>query len=91
MHQGSPRWTISTQEIGDMEPHPSETTQLSPRMQEVLNLYARGYTHKEIATALNIHRNTLHRYAYIAMSRLGARTVIEAVVIFEKTINPKGE
>ena len=59
---------------------------LSPRMRAVLRLLAQGNTYKETACLLSIKRDTVRKYAYMAMSRLKARTVIQAVVIFSKGI-----
>jgi len=64
-----------------MEPYPL----LSPRMQQALSMLAQGQTYKEIAFALGIHRNTLHRYVDTARMRLSAATVTQAVVLFKES------
>ena len=58
-------------------------TKLSPRLQAVLGLLAAGYTYKEVALTLGLKRDTARKYAQRATTRLGARTVIQAVVMFE--------
>ena len=59
---------------------------LSPQMRNVLQSLSLGNTYKETACLLSIKRDTVRKYAYMAMSRLKARTVIQAVVIFSKGI-----
>ena len=56
---------------------------LSPRLQAVLGLLAAGYTYKEVALRLGLKHDTARKYAQRASTRLGARTVIQAVVMFE--------
>jgi len=55
---------------------------LSPQMRRVLMLLAAGNTNKEIASILGIKRETVRRYAYKAMDRMKARTVMQAVIEF---------
>jgi len=56
---------------------------LSPQMCRVLTLLAEGNTPKEVGVILGIKRQSVRRYAYIAMKRLEARTVVQAVVKFQ--------
>jgi DNA-binding NarL/FixJ family response regulator len=54
---------------------------LSPREAQILELLASGLCYKEIAVKLGVSRiTTVHTYVYRAVSRLGARTKIQAVV-----------
>jgi len=64
-------------------------TNLSPRLQAVLGLLAAGYTYKEVALRLGLKRDTARKYAQRATTRLGARTVIQAVVMFEMSSTPE--
>jgi DNA-binding NarL/FixJ family response regulator len=57
----------------------SETEQLSPREQEVLDLLARGYLYKEIADRLNISVPTVNTYVRRMYEKLQVRSRAQAV------------
>lgn len=59
-----------------------ETTKLSPREQEVLELLARGDTYKEISSSLGISYATVHNYIRRMYEKLHVRSRAQAVNIF---------
>ena len=54
---------------------------LTPRQREVLLAYAMGEKPGEVAARLGVSVNTVSDTAYDARKRLGARTMINAVII----------
>src|SRR6476646_6311479 len=60
-------------------PAASETDNLSPREQEVLNFLAKGYLYKEIAEQLAISYGTVHTYIERIFKKLHVRSRAHAV------------
>jgi DNA-binding NarL/FixJ family response regulator len=56
-----------------------ETTRLTPRQREVLQLFAEGRSAKEIATILNISPRTVEFHKYRIMDDLGLKTSADLV------------
>lgn len=56
-----------------------ETTRLTPRQREVLQLFAEGHSAKEIATILNISARTVEFHKYRLMDDLGLKTSADLV------------
>jgi len=60
-------------------PAASETDNLSPREQEVLNFLAKGYLYKEIAEELKISYGSVHTYIERIFKKLHVRSRAQAV------------
>jgi DNA-binding NarL/FixJ family response regulator len=60
-------------------PVPDETTKLSPRQQEVLELLAKGFLYKEISAALSLEYSTVHNYIRRIYEKLRVRSRAQAV------------
>lgn len=60
-------------------PAATETTELSPREQELLDLLARGYLYKEIADAMKISVGTVNTYIRRIYEKLHVRSRAQAV------------
>jgi DNA-binding NarL/FixJ family response regulator len=68
----------------DPPPPPSRSSapparSLSERERQVLELFARGYTHRQIAEALGIRAKTIETYRARLGAKFGARTLAEIV------------
>ena len=66
------------------QPQPASTTQpklLTPREVDVLSLVGVGYSNARIADSLGLTVHTVKSYMKAAMSKLGATTRVEAVVL----------
>ncbi len=63
----------------------AESSALTPRQREVLQLIAEGRTMKEVATVLNISPRTAESHKYEIMQSLGVRTTAELVQYAVKT------
>jgi DNA-binding NarL/FixJ family response regulator len=61
---------------------PSDTVDLSPREREVLELLARGYLYKEIASSLQISGPTVNTYIRRIYEKLHVRSRSQAVAKF---------
>jgi DNA-binding NarL/FixJ family response regulator len=59
--------------------------QLTPRQSEVFDLLVEGYTYREIAQELYISTTSVKKCAHRATARLGARTLLQAVIIYMGT------
>jgi DNA-binding NarL/FixJ family response regulator len=62
-----------------VRPSTTETTELSPREQELLDLLARGYLYKEIADAMKISVGTVNTYIRRIYEKLHVRSRAQAV------------
>ena len=67
------------QTVTQPAPASSETENLSPREQEVLDFLAKGYLYKEIAEQLNISYGTVHTYIERIFKKLQVRSRAQAV------------
>jgi DNA-binding NarL/FixJ family response regulator len=56
-----------------------ESTRLTPRQREILQLFAEGKSAKEIATVLNISSRTVEFHKYRIMKDLGIKSAAELV------------
>jgi DNA-binding NarL/FixJ family response regulator len=65
-----------------------ETVELSPREREVIELLARGYLYKEIASQLEISVQTVNTYIRRIYEKLHVRSRAQAVAIY--THHPTG-
>lgn len=61
-----------------------QTTSLSKRELEILKLYAQGYSTPQIADICHITRGTVATYEHRAMTKLGASSRLQAVLIAER-------
>lgn len=59
-------------------------TLLTPKEQEIIELIARGLRNKEIAAALEIKNRTVDFHVGNILSKLGAKSRLEAVLIYTK-------
>jgi DNA-binding NarL/FixJ family response regulator len=71
---------------------PADAVALTPREQEVLTLLAEGVTTDDIASRLYLSRNTIRNHVQRVLSKLGAHSRLEAVVIASRDglISPPG-
>jgi len=69
-------------------PKATETGNLSPREQEVLDLLARGYLYKEIAERLNISVPTVNTYVRRMYEKLHVRSRAQAVAKYAHLEQP---
>lgn len=69
-------------------PVPDETTKLSPRQQEVLELLSKGFLYKEIAESLQLEYATVHNYIRRIYEKLRVRSRAQAVAKLNKQEKP---
>jgi DNA-binding NarL/FixJ family response regulator len=83
---GSPMSSqIARKVVQSFQPRDSKTdgtNDLSPREREVIELLARGYLYKEIATQLNITVQTVNTYIRRIYEKLHVRSRAQAVAIY---------
>jgi DNA-binding NarL/FixJ family response regulator len=73
-------------------PSESQTTMLTPREQQVLELLAKGFLYKEIAESLEIGYDTVHNHIRHVYEKLRVRSRSQAISkYFKQTrVNPAG-
>jgi DNA-binding NarL/FixJ family response regulator len=80
---GSPMTTVVARKVAQsFQPQPATAaadTGLSPRERQVLDLVARGYFYKEIASELGVTLNTVHTFIRRIYEKLHVRTRTEAI------------
>lgn len=83
VHEGGSPMTskIARKVVQAFQPRPtgSDTAELSPREQELLNLLAQGYLYKEIADAMKISVGTVNTYIRRIYEKLHVRSRSQAV------------
>lgn len=66
----------------------NETTNLTPREQQVLEHLAKGFLYKEISTALNISYDTVHNHIRHIYEKLHVRSRTQAVTKYLDSVHP---
>jgi two-component system, NarL family, nitrate/nitrite response regulator NarL len=64
---------------------------LTPREREVLGHLAEGKSNKEIAGLLGISQSTVQNHIHNLLEKLGARSRLEAVVIYRRSREDQAE
>jgi DNA-binding NarL/FixJ family response regulator len=70
---------LARRKASDTRRRAKSTTPLSPREEEILRLVAWGYSHKEIASQLDVSVKTVETHKTNAMHKLGLRSRIDIV------------
>ena len=90
---GSPMTSHIARKVVQSFRHPSpietETTQLSPREQEVLGYLAKGFLYKEISGTLGISYDTVHNHIRHIYEKLHVRSRTQAVTKYLRSIDPQ--
>ncbi len=71
----------ATTERGRNDDHPTQLATLTPRELEILRHLATGLTAQDISRRLNIATGTVRTHVHRVLSKLGARSQLEAVAI----------
>jgi DNA-binding NarL/FixJ family response regulator len=70
-------------------PIETETTQLSPREQQVLGYLSKGFLYKEISSTLGISYDTVHNHIRHIYEKLHVRSRTQAVTKYLRSIDPQ--
>ena len=89
---GSPMTSHIARKVVQSFRHPApmetETTQLSPREQQVLEYLAKGFLYKEISTTLGISYDTVHNHIRHIYEKLHVRSRTQAVTKYLDSVHP---
>jgi DNA-binding NarL/FixJ family response regulator len=88
---GSPMTSHIARKVVQSFRHPApmevETTKLSPREQEVLELLAKGFLYKEISNSLGISYDTVHNHIRHIYEKLHVRSRTQAVTEYLHSVH----
>jgi DNA-binding NarL/FixJ family response regulator len=89
---GSPMTSHIARKVVQSFRHPTpmetETTQLSPREQQVLEYLAKGFLYKEISSAMDISYDTVHNHIRHIYEKLHVRSRTQAVTKYLHSVHP---
>ena len=89
---GSPMTSHIARKVVQSFRHPApmetETTQLSPREQQVLEHLAKGFLYKEISDSLGISYDTVHNHIRHIYEKLHVRSRTQAVTKYLDSVHP---
>jgi DNA-binding NarL/FixJ family response regulator len=89
---GSPMTSHIARKVVQSFRHPApletETTQLTPREQQVLDCLAQGFLYKEISDSLGISYDTVHNHIRHIYEKLHVRSRTQAVTKYLHSVHP---